>query len=79
MKPRFKEIYESKVVPALKEQFTYANVNQVPKLEKIVINMGVGEAIQNAKAMEFAVADMTAFVRLIMQPTDTQILMIAAH
>ena len=59
MKPRYKEIYETKVVAELKNQFKYSNVNQVPKLEKIVLNMGVGEAVQNAKAMEFAINDMT--------------------
>ena len=60
MKPRLRETYETKVVPALKEQFKYTNANQVPKLEKVVLNMGVGEALQNAKAIELAVADMTA-------------------
>ena len=60
MKPRLRETYETKVVAALKEQFKYSNVNQVPKIEKVVLNMGVGEALQNAKAIELAVADMTA-------------------
>ncbi|MDR2337466.1 MAG: 50S ribosomal protein L5 [Deltaproteobacteria bacterium] len=59
MKPRYKEIYDTKVVDALKQQFKYENVHQIPKIEKIVLNMGVGEAVQNAKAMEFAVNDMT--------------------
>ena len=59
MKPRYKEMYEKKVIAELKKQFNYSNVNQVPKLEKIVLNMGVGEAVQNAKAMEFAINDMT--------------------
>jgi large subunit ribosomal protein L5 len=59
MKPRYKEIYDTKVVADLKQQFKYTNVHQIPKIEKIVLNMGVGEAVQNAKAMEFAVNDMT--------------------
>ena len=58
MKPRYKEKYETKVVAELKQQFKYSNINQVPKLEKIVLNMGVGEAVQNAKAMEYAINDM---------------------
>lgn len=60
MKPRLRETYVTKIVPTLKEQFKYSNVNQVPKLEKVVLNMGVGEALQNAKAIELAVADLTA-------------------
>ncbi|MCC6933655.1 MAG: 50S ribosomal protein L5 [Deltaproteobacteria bacterium] len=60
MKARLQEKYEKQVVPTLKEQFGYANVNSIPRLDKIVINMGVGEALQNAKAIEFAVNDLTA-------------------
>ncbi|HAA90120.1 MAG: 50S ribosomal protein L5 [Thermoanaerobacterales bacterium 50_218] len=54
-----KERYRSEVVPQMMKKFNYKNVMQVPKLEKIVINMGVGEAIQNPKALEGAVADLT--------------------
>ena len=56
---RLKEKYKTEVVPKLKEFFGYQNVHQVPELEKIVINMGVGEAVQNAKAIELAVNDLT--------------------
>ena len=45
-------------MPALKEQFGYKNVNMIPKLNKIVINIGVGEAVQNAKALENAVSEL---------------------
>ncbi|MEO0250434.1 MAG: 50S ribosomal protein L5 [candidate division WOR-3 bacterium] len=51
------EFYEKEVRPALVRRFKYKNVMQVPKLEKIVINMGVGEAIQNIKALDSASAD----------------------
>lgn len=56
---RFREKYTEKVVPQLQERFQYKNVHQIPKLEKVVINMGVGEAVQNAKAIETAVDDLT--------------------
>ena len=52
MIPRLKEKYEKEVVQALMEKFDYKNVMEVPKLEKIVINMGVGEAKDNAKVLE---------------------------
>jgi len=57
---RLREHYEKVVKPALQEQFKYTNPMQVPKLEKIVINMGVGEAAQDAKKIEAAVAELTA-------------------
>ena len=50
--------YKTEVVPALQKTFGYKNVMEVPKLDKIVINMGVGEAKENAKVLESAVADM---------------------
>lgn len=59
-KPRYQELYEKEIVPALKEKYGYENVHQIPKLEKIVINMGVGEATQDRKHIESAVADMAA-------------------
>ncbi len=59
MTPRLREVYESQVIPALKEEFGYANPMQVPKLEKVVINMGVGEATQDRKKMDGAVSDLT--------------------
>ena len=57
--PRLQERYEKEVVQAMMEKFGYKNVMEVPKLEKIVINMGVGEAKDNAKVLESAVADLT--------------------
>ncbi len=56
--PRLKERYEKTVVPALMKQFNYKNVMQVPRLVKIVLNMGMGEAITNAKALDHAVDEM---------------------
>jgi large subunit ribosomal protein L5 len=60
MSARLREHYETVVRPALMAEFKYENVMQVPRLEKIVINMGVGEASQDAKKIEGAVADLTA-------------------
>lgn len=54
-----KEKYRADVVPALMERFEYANPHQVPRLEKIVVNMGVGAATQDAKLLEHAVRDLT--------------------
>jgi large subunit ribosomal protein L5 len=62
MAPRFKEKYRSEVVASLRDEFSYPNVNQVPRLEKIVVNMGVGEAAQDAKALDAAMADMAIMV-----------------
>jgi large subunit ribosomal protein L5 len=56
---RLKEKYKTEIVPALMKDFEYDNVMQVPKLEKIVVNIGLGEAIQNAKAIDAAVGDLT--------------------
>ena len=55
---RLKEYYRSEVVPALKERFNYANVMQVPKIEKVVVNIGVGEAVGDPKTLEAAVRDL---------------------
>lgn len=55
---RLQEKYNKEVVPAMMEKFGYQNIMQVPKLEKIVINMGVGEAKENAKNLESAVSDL---------------------
>lgn len=57
---RLKERYNSEVVPALREHFGYKNVNQVPRLEKIVVNMGVGEAAQDSKVLDAAMEDLAA-------------------
>ena len=59
MMNRLKEKYVKEIVPALQKQFNYSSIMQVPKLEKVVINMGVGDAIANAKALEEAVAELT--------------------
>ncbi len=59
-KPRLKSHYEKVVRDALKEKFGYQNVMQIPKIEKIVINMGVGEAVNDRKAVDGAVNDLTA-------------------
>lgn len=57
---RLRDLYLDEIVPALMEKFQYKNVMQVPKLDKVIINIGVGEAVQNAKALEGAVSDLTA-------------------
>jgi len=57
---RLKERYASEIRPQLQEKFQYSNVMQIPKLDKVVINMGLGEAIQNPKALDAAVGDLTA-------------------
>ena len=59
-KPRLKDDYESRIVPAMIEKFGYRNRLEVPKLDKIVINMGVGEATQDKKKVEAAAAEMQA-------------------
>jgi large subunit ribosomal protein L5 len=58
MSSRLQEKYEKEVVPALMEKFGYKNIMEVPKLEKIVLNMGVGEAKDNSKVLDAAVSDM---------------------
>lgn len=55
---RLKEKYLNQVVPALMEKFQYTNIMQAPKIEKIVINMGLGEAKENSKAVDAAIADL---------------------
>ncbi len=57
--PKMKEIYQEKAVPALMKRFHYKNRMEVPKLEKIVINMGLGEAIQNIKILDSAVQELS--------------------
>ncbi len=58
--PRMKVRYRAEILPALREEFGYANVMQVPGLVKIVVNMGVGEAARDSKLIEGAVKDLTA-------------------
>lgn len=56
--PRLKDKYRNDVVQAMMQKFSYKNVMQVPKLEKVIINMGLGEAIQNSKIIDAAVGDL---------------------
>jgi large subunit ribosomal protein L5 len=58
--PRLIKKYKDEVVPLLMKDFTLTNIMQVPKLERIVVNMGLGEAVQNAKLVESAVEELTA-------------------
>ena len=60
MATRIKEKYLAEAVPALQQKFGYKNVNEIPRLEKIVINMGLGECKDNAKSLEVAVNELTA-------------------
>lgn len=62
MIPRLKERYESEVVAALREKFGYKSIMQVPKIEKIVVNMGVGDAKDNSKLLDAAVKDLSTIV-----------------
>ncbi len=57
---RLKELYDKEMVPALMKEFSYKNTMEVPKLEKIVLNMGLGEAIQNVKILDSAVEELAA-------------------
>lgn len=57
---RLRDKYKQEVVPALQKEFEYENPMQIPALHKVVINMGVGEATQNAKSLDGAVKDLTA-------------------
>ncbi|HEU0242857.1 MAG TPA: 50S ribosomal protein L5 [Candidatus Limnocylindrales bacterium] len=58
MSGQLKERYTTEAVPALQKQFGYVNPNQVPRLDKIVVNIGLGEALTNAKAVDAAVGDL---------------------
>jgi large subunit ribosomal protein L5 len=59
MASRLRERYRDEILPALMSEFQYSNVMQVPRLHKVVVNIGIGEAIANAKALDNAVNDMT--------------------
>lgn len=56
--PRLKTRYQQEIVPAMMREFNYQNVNQVPRLSKIAVNIGLGEALQNSKAIEAATGDL---------------------
>jgi large subunit ribosomal protein L5 len=58
--PRFKDKYQQTVVPALQEQFSYGNVMEIPRVVKVVVNMGVGDAAKDSKLIDGAVRDLTA-------------------
>ena len=60
MTPRLKEKYKAEIVPQLEKELEIANINQVPRVTKIVVNMGVGEAATDSKAIDGAVADLRA-------------------
>jgi large subunit ribosomal protein L5 len=70
MAPRLKEKYVKEVAPALRETLSLANANEVPRLEKIVVNMGVGAAVQDAKQLDAAMEDMRIITG--QQPTITR-------
>lgn len=57
-KPRYQELYEKEIAPAMQKKYGYKNVHEVPKLEKIVLNMGVGQATQDRKHIENAANDL---------------------
>jgi large subunit ribosomal protein L5 len=60
MAPRLREKYQNEVVQALMQEFKYSTVMQVPRLEKVVLNIGLGEALQNNKALDAAAGDLSA-------------------
>lgn len=60
MAPGLKELYKQEVVPTMMREFGYKNVMQVPRLEKVVVNVGLGEAVQNPRALDSAAADIAA-------------------
>lgn len=62
MAVRMREMYQRDAVPALTKEFNFRNPMEVPKIEKIVVNIGMGEALQNAKSMDAALSDLTAIV-----------------
>lgn len=57
---RLKELYDKEIVPQLMKDFGYKNIMEVPKLEKVVVNMGLGEAVQNVKILDSAVEELAA-------------------
>ena len=56
--PRLKDIYKEEIVSTLRNEFNYSNINEVPRITKVVVNIGLGEALQNAKALENAAGDL---------------------
>ncbi|MGB5413454.1 MAG: 50S ribosomal protein L5, partial [Polyangiales bacterium] len=58
--PRLRKKYKEEIVPQLMKDFSFRNIMQVPKLERVIVNMGLGEAVQNAKLIESAVEELRA-------------------
>ncbi|HBO85232.1 MAG: 50S ribosomal protein L5 [Deltaproteobacteria bacterium GWC2_42_11] len=58
--PRLKEIYKKDIIPSMMKEFKYRNIMQVPKLEKVTVNMGLGEAVQDIKVIDSAVQELAA-------------------
>ncbi len=58
--PRLRKKYKDEIIPQLMKDFSFKNIMQVPKLDRVVVNMGLGEAVQNAKLIESAVEELTA-------------------
>jgi large subunit ribosomal protein L5 len=61
---RMQERYNTEIVPALRKAFDLKNIMQVPRIEKVVVNIGMGEAMDNPKALESAVSDLTIITRI---------------
>jgi large subunit ribosomal protein L5 len=57
---RLREKYQKEIIPAMMQRFNYKNIMEIPKLEKVIVNIGMGEAVQNPKAMDNAVANLRA-------------------
>lgn len=60
MLSRFKDLYDKQIIKSLQDQFKYSNSHQMPKLVKVVVNMGVGDAVSDSKVINHAIKDMTA-------------------
>jgi large subunit ribosomal protein L5 len=58
--PRLKERYQVEIAPKLKDEFSYGNVNEIPRVEKVVVNVGLGEATQNPKLLDAVMVDLAA-------------------
>ncbi len=72
VKPRLKTKYREEIIPALQEQYTYANVMQIPGLVKVVVNMGVGDAARDSKVLDGAIRDLTAITGQKPQTTNAR-------
>src|ERR1700679_2485678 len=70
--PRLKGDYKARIRPALKEKFGYTNEMQIPRIEKIVVNMGIGEAVADSKKVQSAMKDLTAITGQKPAPTKAR-------